>query len=151
MTNSQIFTAILTSCLLALPNAGAAQSPAGDVTLQVPLNLTQLSTDIAKILIRCSITSSALRVTEPKTGQVGTTLSNRIEVPVTGGRLVTTAKIVFSPQTLVDPTGKSANYQCDLIGFSNSQQNWSPFSDSAPIAAFRLSPTPAPLAGSFVW
>ena len=53
-------TVFLTACVLAASNAVSAQTNAGDVTLRVPLNLTRLSPEIAKVVVDCKLESGAI-------------------------------------------------------------------------------------------
>jgi len=73
------------------------------------------------------------------------------ELAVSGGQLVTTVTVVVAIPTLVNPAGQTAAYRCTLFAYSTSQRTWGSFSDSATIAAFRLSPTPMTIYGSFTW
>ncbi len=57
---SRCLIAVVTSCLLVMPNSSGAQASSGDVTFRLPLNLTQLSSDLAKIAVFCRIRSTAI-------------------------------------------------------------------------------------------
>lgn len=56
-----------------------------------------------------------------------------------------------------DPTGRSADYQCDIMGFSTKGGGWQQFIDEKNTdtkntnPSFRLIPFPAPIIDSFVW
>lgn len=141
----QAFLAAVTACLLASPAVGGAQATASDVTFTVPLNLKNVSSDIAKVAVFCRIRSAAITTTRDGT------LSRQVEVPVTGGQLVTTVSVVVAVSGLDNPVGNPATYECSLTGFSTSLQRWDVFSDTHTVPAFRLTPTPAGLTGSFKW
>jgi len=131
----------------------------GDVTFEVPLNLTRLWGEITKVAVWCKISSNALVGTRNKEVQA------QLELPVASGQLVTTARVVVpvTPTSFVDPTmaitpgptGQAANYDCKLSGFSmlptSNGGGWHLFSAESTNPAFRLSPTPSPIKGSFVW
>jgi len=143
--NARIVVVALTACLVAAPNLVVAQTTTGsDVTFKVPLNLTQVSSDIAKVAVWCVISSTAITTRDGK-------LSKQEDLPVSGGQLVTTATVVVAVSGLDNPVGKVAGYECRLSGFSTSLQRWDVFSETQTVPAFRLSPTPAVLQGSFVW
>jgi hypothetical protein len=150
---SRILAAIVTASLLAAAVTSVAQTTSGDVTFELPLNLTQVSSDIVKVQVACSITSEAIPPNTPTPdGRLIGKLANQIELPVTRGQLVTTARIVIATAgALNDPIGKSATYDCSILGFSQSQQSWNRFEENSGIPAFRLTPTPARLTGSFTW
>lgn len=136
-----------------------AQSIPGDVTFDLPLNLTKLWGEITKVAVWCKISSEALVGTRDKQ------LNTQLELPVAAGQLVTTAHVVVSVPTTAftdptgaitgSPTGKPATYQCSLSGFSmlptTKGGGWNPFSADSTNPAFRLTPTPSPITGSFVW
>lgn len=147
---SRCLIAVVTSCLLVMPNSSGAQASSGDVTFRLPLNLTQLSSDLAKIAVFCRIRSTAIPPTGKSSGTAGQ-LYKQEEFPVTGGQLVTTAVVVVPVSGLDNPIGKTATYECLITGFSTSLQRWDSFAEAQTNAVFRLSPTPPPMTGSFVW
>ena len=57
---TRVLVAAVVVFISLLPVSGAAQSPAGEVTFEVPLNLTRLEPDITKVRVTCSITSRAI-------------------------------------------------------------------------------------------
>lgn len=134
--------ATLALAALSAPRSLAAQTM---VTFEVPVNLTQLAPEIIKIRVRCEIKSTA--IVAPNAGAVST----MDELPVLGGSLVTTMRVViaFPVGTLQAPIGKTAQYQCDLQGVTASGLGG--FSETTSITAFQLKPTPPSLAGTFVW
>lgn len=144
---------------LLFSQAVESQTVPGDVTFDVPLNLTRLWGEITKVAVFCKISSDALVGTRNKQ------LQAQLELPVAAGQLVTTARVVVSvPSTAFtdptmaitgSPTGKPASYQCSLSGFSmlpaSNGGGWNTFSAESTNMAFRLTPTPSAIAGSFVW
>lgn len=146
----RICCVVLTAaCLLGMPSAGAAQS--SDVTFQVPLNVTKLSSDITKVAVYCEVTSEAL----PKlSGQQVGRAQKQLEFSPTAGQVVTTAAVVVpipSLNTSASPTATNASYKCMLSGFSQALQRWDVFTATHSVAAFRLSPTPPDITGTFTW
>jgi len=53
---------IVVLCVLAIPSAARAQS--NDVTFTVPINLSQLSPDLRRVMVRCDIQSAAIQGTQ---------------------------------------------------------------------------------------
>jgi hypothetical protein len=152
--NFRILAATMTACLLVAPRSLAAQTTA-EVTFKVPVNLTQVSPDIAKVGVMCMITSSAIPIVGRNTGtSTSGNVYKQVEIPMAGGQLVTTATVVLGisgPSALTDPVGKTADYRCTLSGFSTSLQTWALFDAASAQVQYRLSPTPAPLTGTFTW
>jgi hypothetical protein len=149
---SRVLAAIATASLLATAVTSVAQTASGDVTFELPLNLTQMSSDITKVQVACSITSEAIPPnTQTPKGTLTGRLTNQIELPVTQGKLVTTARVVIATGDLNDPIGKSATYECSIMGFSASLQHWSWFEENPDVPAFRLTPMPQRMTGSFTW
>jgi hypothetical protein len=127
---------------LAAPGSLAAQTM---ITFEVPVNLTQLAPEIIKIRVFCEIKSAA--IVSPTAGRA----TAQDELPVLGGKLVTTMRIIitFPAGSLQAPTGQTAQYQCDMVGIS--AVGLGSFSETAAIAAWQLKPTPPSLTGTFVW
>ncbi len=153
---TRIFSTIVATCLLAASGSNTAQTTSGDVTFRLPLDLSQLSSDIAKIAVACSISSDAIPQgpnppLDPKGVPMRPKLAKQVEIPVSAGQLVTTAIIVVPVSGLDNPVGKTANYDCSITGYSTALQQWSRFEEGHTTAAFRLSPTPPYITGSFVW
>lgn len=131
----------------------------GDVTFEVPINLTRLWGEITKVAVWCKISSDALLGTRNKNVQA------QLELPVASGQVVTTARVVvpIAPTAFMDPTyaitnspnGQPATYQCILSGFSalpsTNSGGWNVFSAESTNPAFRLTPTPDAIQGSFDW
>ena len=153
------FSAALAVTFLAtatIASAQIAQYASTNVTFRVPLNLTQLAPDISRVRVACTISSPVLRVvtlTDPY-GRLVQAPLGALETRTSGGQLVTTLAVVVSvPSTgFTGPAvGQSASYQCWLEGFSQSGNKMEAFSASHTNPAFRLSPNPVPLTGSFTW
>jgi hypothetical protein len=130
--------------ILAAPASSAAQTMSTEVTLNVPVNLTQLGPDVAKVRVACSIASSAIITASDKAEKLQ-------EVPVSGGQVVTTMSLVFSFTGLDNPVGKSATVACAITGFSTSQQTWDPFTQNATNPSFRTTPSITFIQTGFVW
>lgn len=143
---------IQSMCLVIWPAVTLAQST--EVTFRVPVNLTQLTTDIDQVRVVCRVNSSAI-ITKSESGEVidyyfgfGTPM------PVVDGRVAASTTVVVPIPRLEDPAGKTASYWCSLQGrgrtgsagvFSQFMgQDW-------PQVALRLSPTPTPITGTFAW
>jgi len=126
-------------CLLG--PAASAWAQATSVKFKVPVRLSDLSPKIERVQVRCSVSSTA----------PGGTASVPQELAVTGGQVAATATVVLSFAALEDPAGKTATYNCALTGFDKTKGAWRSFREDHPEAAFRLSPTPAPITGSFAW
>ena len=142
-----------------LPGVLQAQTIPGDVTFEVPLNLTRLWGEITKVDVTCVIKSDALVGTRYKK------IAGHVEFPVAAGQLVTTARVVVAvaPTAFTDPTGaitgspigQPAYYQCSLTGFDmlppTNGGGWNVFDAASTNPAFRLTPTPSAITGKFVW
>ncbi len=129
----------------------------GDITFEVPLNLTRLQPDITKVNVICTIESDAFAARTIKGTATRPQIGGQVELPVSAGQIVTTARVIV-PVTMTqfqyqDPAGKTANYHCELSGFSTKATGggWQPFTDTSTNTSFRISPTPASLTGTFVW
>jgi hypothetical protein len=144
--------------LLGVPAIAAAQS---DVTFSVPVKLTQLSTEISQVQVDCAVDSPGVISVRPGARDASSTVRGYVNLPVAGGQVVTTATVVVpisadvlgggATGRIVTPPKGTATYRCRLTGYSTRSKTWSAFSDSSTSAAFRLTPTPADLTGSFTW
>lgn len=143
---SRMLAASLTTFVLFLPGHTISQQ-VGDVTFTMPLNLTNLSPDIGKVQVTCTITSPAI----PSSQGGNPRLSGRRLIVVSGGQVVMTATVVVTVTSLTNPIGQNATYGCTLSGWSTSLQTWGVFDPAATTPAFRLSPAPVALTGSFAW
>ena len=146
---SRLSLVILVACLVAAPDVAVAQIPGGDVTLKVPLNLTKLSTDIVRVRVICGLQSTALIAINAEgreTHYIGVT----IDAPASNGQVVTTLTFVFSKFTLVNPSGVTASYRCNLAGIDKAGQA-ALFNASHDLPQFRVTPTADDLIGTFTW
>lgn len=136
----RIYLAISAIAFLALADRSWAQQ--NNVTFSVPVNLSQLSPNLTILNVRCTIQSTAL--------PGGSAFAIAFLHNNDSGRIVTTANVRVAIPTLDISAGANATYTCSLSGQTNttSQQG---FSANATVPAFRLSPTPAPITGSFSW
>lgn len=172
------------ACLLALPATSAAQNTVrsgapnagartaqdtGEITFTVPVNLTQLSSELSKVRVTCGISSEAITVNREVAGKTAQgpatgpgSIAARQEFPVVGGEVKTTATLVVSTAGVLDnPIGKPAVYNCTLDGFSVAQQRFIPFNYTMDFQttepAFRLTlpgnsqPVLLRLTGTFTW
>jgi len=149
MTISMRCAILSAFCVMAMTATGLTQS--SDVTFQVPLNLTRLSSDLAKVAVYCEVTSAALPASA---GQLsgGGRVSKQVELVPSNAQLVQTVSVVVPIPTLDTSKGTSANYRCTLSGFSQSMQQWGRFGDLQTVATvFRLTPAPADITGMFNW
>jgi hypothetical protein len=153
--------ALLLSGVVQAQTSGVAEGKSipGDVTFEVPLNLTKLWGEITKVAVWCTISSDVLLGTRDKK------LGAQLELPVSSGQVVTTARVVvpvpstaFTDPTMTitsGPTGQPASYQCSLSGFSMLPTDygggWNLFNAESKNPAFHLTPTPSAITGSFVW
>ena len=109
----------LTVVLLAAPASMGAQASI-EITVKVPLNLTQLSPDLQKVRVSCTIQTGAIP---------GGAASQTQDLPVSGGQVVTTAILVF-PLTNLDLSttwGRNARAVCSIQGYSTAT-GWRGFS-----------------------
>jgi hypothetical protein len=145
---SRMLAASLTTFVFFTPGPTVPQAQGSDVTFSVPLNLTHLLPDLAKVEVYCTISSSAI----PQYGGIGhALLKGQQDIVVSGGQVVTTATVVVAVNGLINPVGQTAHYDCKLSGFSTSLQTWGSLDPFSTTMAFRVSPATAPLSGSFTW
>lgn len=132
---SRIFGVAVTALLLAAPGPLEAQVNTANITLLIPLNLTDLSSDVAWVRVYCSINQGSA--------------SDFREIKVSGGQVVTTVNITV---TLKGPNlgiGATVYYDCSLKG-RTSTTAYIDFSDTGQTGFLYLRPTPNSLHGSFV-
>jgi len=145
----RIVASTLAGLALWAPGALRAQTPtvATTITFVVPVNLTQLSPDIAKVRVACMIQSSNALVW-PTSGPAPTLEE---EMDVQNGQVITAFRIIMPIYSswLVDPVGKQATYICAVEGYNKGR--WDRFSETASDPALRVKPTPADIVGSFIW
>ena len=144
------FTRILAafaSWLLFLPGIVIAETVPGDVTFQVPLNLTRLSPYISMVAVTCKFGRNITYDRETQT--------NRVELPVSAGQVVTTVSVVVAtPTSTIFKPGENLEYECALTALSSEPRagsGWQPFDPKAMGESLHVSPTPLPIKGSFAW
>ena len=142
--SARLLLTLATIGLLTIPARGFAQSTGPTVTFTVPVNVTKLSRDITTVRVSCAISSLAI------VGQTKKRVES-VDVPVSGGQAVTTVTVVWAWALLDNAAGVAATYECSLLGFSGSLQNYDSFSETQANPAFQVTPTPVALSGSFVW
>lgn len=130
----------------AVPQRLAAQTGtvSADVTVNVPINVTQLGPEVTKIKLLCSITSVAI------TNAPNNTVSKNQELPVSGGQVVTTASLLFSVTGLDNPVGKQFTVACYTQGYSSSSNSWGDLNDTATNPSFKVS-SPMRNGLTFTW
>ncbi|MEK6689540.1 MAG: hypothetical protein AABZ01_13910 [Gemmatimonadota bacterium] len=142
--SARILLTLATIGLLTIPGRGFAQATGTAVTFTMPVNVTKLSRDITTVRVSCAISSAAIV-------GMNKTRAGSVDVPVSGGQAVATATVVVAPDLLDNAAGVAATYECSLLGFSGSLQNYDSFSETQALPAFRVTPTPVAVKGSFVW
>lgn len=147
MRSRILLSVMVVQALLVPSGAIDAQTVSAEVTIKVPVNLTQLGPDVGKVVVACNIQSSAITNGSPNVNEV-----NRFtDVPVSGGQVVTTVTLVFSLTQLNNPVGKTAAVLCNLTGWSTSQQAYVQFGPNSPNPSFRTTTNPPDLNSTFVW
>ena len=140
----------------------AGQTFATAVTFTMPVNLTQLSPDLERVRLICFIQpSDVLKYPDMMAALFSNSASMtsdqfpwKDETWVVGGQVVTTMSVVIPIATewLLNPSGKTATYNCGLLGFSKSLKQWGPFGDYYPAGApFLLKGMPNQISGTFEW
>lgn len=138
--------------ILGQTSGGVAEGKSipGDVTFQVPLKLTRLSPYVSKVAVICKF---GLNIDTIEGNRF--LLTNRVEVPVSAGQVVTTASVVVAiPSDPIFKPGQSLNYNCALAALSSEPgvgSDWQPFDPKAKGTSLNVSPTPLPITGKFVW
>lgn len=132
----------------------SAQTIPGDVTFEVPINLTHLSPYLSKVAVTCMVGPTI----DPNMGMTSSgkdVLSNRVELPVSAGHIVTTARVVIAvPATPPYKPGQVLNYECALTALSSDPKagsGWQPLDQKAAAASLQVSPTPLPIKNTFIW
>ena len=132
-----ILTAVVAVVLLPVPCL--AQSAYVDVTLRVPLNMTNLPSVIAKLAVVCRVG-----------GYQGAT-----EIAVSGRQVVTTVEVVVAVPTSAlppDVAGQTWQYSCSLSPYRIGT-GWGTFppQGQAGLSDTRIYPYPETITGSFGW
>lgn len=128
------------------PAPSVAQTTSAQVTLTVPVDLTNLGPDITKVRVGCSIGSNAIT-----NGNANREIIQTQEIPASGGVVKTQASLVFNFTQLNNPVGQTANVVCSLMGWSQSQQKWDQFTGAHPDPSFRTNATISLITTAFVW
>jgi hypothetical protein len=146
--------AVFLLCLAMLFGEVSAQTIPGDVTFEVPINLTRLSPYLSKVAVTCMFGTTI----DPNMGMTSSgtdVLSNRVELPVSAGQVVTTARVVVAvPSTPLFKPGQILNYQCDLSALSSEPMagsGWQPLGQKAAAVSLQVSPSPFPIKNTFIW
>ncbi|MGH8204205.1 MAG: hypothetical protein ACREST_06305 [Steroidobacteraceae bacterium] len=148
--------------LLLATGADAANLPVEirtQVVFQLPLNLTQLPAGLTKLRVECNVHGPAVNNSVAARDGSQSTHHARayVELPVSGGQIVTTASVtveVLLDETTLDSSGGSgsnANYDCGIMGYSGSSRSWQDFDPAHADPTLRISPNPVPLTGGFTW
>ena len=149
---TRVTVAVFLLCLAMPFGEVSAQTIPGDVTFEVPINLTRLSSYLSKVAVNCMFGPTI----DPNIGTTSSgkdVLSNRVELPVSAGQVVTTARVVIAvPTTPLYKPGQVLNYQCALTALSSDPNGsgWQPF-DPKYGTSFNVAPTPLPITGTFTW
>jgi hypothetical protein len=135
--------------MLASGPAGA-QSTSADVTFAVPLNLTNLATDITKVRVTCSFLGVGSSSPTPGLDRAGA-----VEIPVTGRQVITTAQVVVMvPPTAIGAgisAGTGQRYTCALDAYS-AALGWGHFLDRDTTGSFKTTqPVTTTVGGTFQW
>jgi len=151
---TRMTVAVFLFCIAMLFGEVSAETIPGDVTFEVPVNLTRLSPYVSKVAVICMFGPNI----EPGIGITSSSrdvLSNRVELPVSAGQVVTTARVVIAiPTTPPYKPGQVLNYQCALNALSSEPMagsGWQPLDQKAPVASLQVSPSPVPITGTFTW
>ena len=138
-----MLTRILVATLAVTLSASQSLGAQTMVTFEMPVKLTQLSPDVVKVGLMCTIKSDAIVPTF-----TGTTAHD--EVSAVGGQVVTTLRVVITfPQgSLQAPVGKTASYSCNLT--ARTTNGLGGFTEDPKYIAY-LKPNPPPVEGTFVW
>jgi len=151
---TKVTVAALFLCLSMLSGEVSAQTIPGDVTFEVPVNLTRLSPYLSKVAVTCMF-GPRIDPNMGMTSQGTDVLSNRVELPVSAGQVVTTARVVIAiPTTPLYKPEQVLTYQCTLSALSSEPMagsGWQPLDQKAPVASLQVSPTPLPITNTFNW
>lgn len=139
--------AAVTATLIALtaPQAIAAQASM-EVTLNVPVDLTQLSPELLRIKVGCTIVSRAI-TTPGANGQM--TVSQ--DVAVTNGRVQRTVQLVFQLTGLDKPDENPATTVCALNAYDEVNRTLEQLKPGHPNPIFRTNVTVGLVDGPRAW
>jgi hypothetical protein len=119
------------------------------LTLEIPVNLTKLHPDVQQVQANCNLFSAGIVV-----GNISPNNPTRVgrdQIPVLGGQVASTFRVLYElpADVMKDPIGKTAEYQCHLLGYTS--KGWSGFSEDDPASPMYLKPAPKVIQGTFVW
>ena len=169
--------AVFLLCLAMSFGDVSAQPIPGDVTFEVPVNLTRLSSYVSKVAVTCLIERAVVPVPDPdpnhpeknysrtvmahpnmaptSAATKGGMLFKTVELPVSACQVVTTAHVVVTvPSTPPFKPGDSMMYECALNALTSEQgagSGWQQFDSKAKSTSLKVSPTPLPIWRGFVW
>lgn len=148
---------VLLSCLTLFGEVSAQKVQGdvipGDVTFEVPINLTRLSSALTTLAVTCMV-GPTIDPNKGITSSGGDILSNRVEFPVSAGQVVTTARVVIAaPATPLYKPGTVLAYECALSALSSDPMagGWQPLGGKVPVVSLQVSPVPIPIRGTFTW
>lgn len=138
--------AVLVLVAMTMPGTLSAQTM---ITLEVPVNLTKLSSEVTQVEANCNLISNA--ITTGSVGMSPNVMIGRDRLTVLGGQLVSTFRVVFEipASALSAPIGKTAEYQCNLVGYTS--KGAAGFSEDDPTSPMYMKPAPKTIVGTFVW
>lgn len=152
MSSSKLFAAVLLSSVV--PTLAVAQPTStvpGDVTFNVPLDLSRLDPSITRVAVTCKLGLEGENLSSPSSLDV---LMGRVEIPVADGRVVGTVGVVIDvpPEPRFKP-GQAMRYECSLTALSSASGTgggWQSFdAKNGPI--FTVTPQPVTLRDTFNW
>jgi hypothetical protein len=127
-----------------LPETAGAQTTT-QVTVRVPVILTQLAPDVKSVRVSCNMISNELT-----NATNGNQLGKSEDITVVGGEVLKVVTLVFAV-SLQNPVGKTASVGCWLEGWSASEYKFYYFREDATNPAFRTTPSVPTLQTSWVW
>jgi hypothetical protein len=130
--------------LSAMPRVVLAQDT--EIKFVVPVNLTNLMPAIKLVRVMCNIQSVALIAKEPGKTYPFPNLNMNVvgvDVQAVNGRVTASIEVVAKVPRLEDPAGKTASYNCQLMGGVSSSSHlsgirWGWFRPDDPDIAMRL-------------
>ena len=162
------------ACAFGLPRPVAGQVNVGGgtiptitfqtaITFTLQVNLTQLSPDLAKVGFTCLIMPGET-LAYPSYLSFGGALFGggfpfaswpfpKDELPVMSGQVQGTLRVVYplAAEWFNNPIGKTADYQCMLLGYVTSVAGWGVLSEDSKVPALLVRVPTGSLAGSFFW
>jgi len=143
-TRTILATATLLASLVAA--TAFAQSTSGDVTFEVPVNLSRLHPDISTLAVECTAAD------RPDVSQNKDTPRGRREFNVTNGLGSDTLMVTVPTASRGWRLGTVVYYECRLRGLNRRSGEWREFAEKDKVGSpFLVTPTPAPIKGEFTW